>query len=157
MSNIYCESALHQMEVLIDTVLAISSKLNEADLKKRPTSDKHSIGELLEHIAVICEADWLISLEATKEQMDQFYAKVSYTDINSINRNLVKNYQLLKKRYLSLSEEELKMKTTSYWGVTYTRFEWLVQILAHLYHHRGQLHAMLVHCYGQDPQLMMFE
>ncbi|MDX8367074.1 hypothetical protein SLH52_17980 [Cytobacillus sp. IB215665] len=49
------------------------------------------------------------------------------------------------------------MRTTSYWGVTYTRFDWLLEIVAHLYHHRGQLHATLVHYYKQDPNILLFE
>ena len=153
----YCESALHQIEVAVNTVLAITSKLKEIDLQYRPTSNKHSIGEILEHIAVICEADWRISIEATKEEMEEFYANVSYKNIASLRENLLKNYQTLRGCYLSLSEEELLTKTSSYWGLTYTRYEWLLEILAHLYHHRGQLHAMLVHCYEKDPQIMMFE
>ncbi|MEH7803874.1 DinB family protein, partial [Bacillus pumilus] len=28
---------------------------------------------------------------------------------------------------------------------------------AHVYHHRGQLHAMLVHCYNKDLKILMFE
>lgn len=43
-------------------------------------------------------------------------------------------------------EEELHMEMTSYWGTTYSWYEWLIEITTHLYHHRGQLHSMLVHC-----------
>ena len=42
-------------------------------------------------------------------------------------------------------------------GVTYSRYEWSLEIVAHLYHHRGQLHAMLVHCNGKDPKVPLFE
>lgn len=155
--NPYCETALHQIEVAVNTIIAITGELKEIDLQFRPTSNKHSIGELLEHLAVICEADWRISLEATSEEMSQFYSKNSYKNIDSITENLQKNYQRLREHYLNLSEEQLLTKTSAYWGLTYTRYEWLLQIVAHLYHHRGQLHAMLVHCYELDPQVMLFE
>lgn len=45
----------------------------------------------------------------------------------------------------------------SYWEVTYSRYEWLLEIVAHIYHHRGQLHAILVHSYGLDLKGSLFE
>lgn len=151
------ESVLHQIEVAIQTVIEIIDNIEEEDLQNRPTPNKHSIGELLEHIAVICEADWRISTEASEREMESFYSEVSYKTLSSIKDGLLFNFNSLKTNYMSLSEEELLILTTSYWGVTYTRYEWLLEILAHVYHHRGQLHAILVHCYDKDPKILMFE
>ncbi|GIN72852.1 hypothetical protein J14TS2_33270 [Bacillus sp. J14TS2] len=152
-----CTAALHQIEVAMETIIQIIGTLSEEDILKRPTADKHSIGELLEHLAVICEADRRIAQEATQTEMEEFYTGVSYKTLASIKAGLLTNFKALKNEYLNLSEEELKQETTSYWGVTYTRYEWLLEILAHIYHHRGQLHAMLVHCYQQDPNILLFE
>lgn len=152
-----CELILHQIEVAVKSVIKIVDTLEEADLQKRPTANKHSVGELLEHIAVICKADWLISNEATEEEMEVFYAKVSYQTLDAIKEGLLTNFDLLKMNYRNLSKEELQSETTSHWGVVYTRYEWLVEIVAHIYHHRGQLHAMLVHCYDMDPAVSLFE
>lgn len=152
-----CESVLHQIEVAVKTLIKIVSQLEETDLQKRPTPHKQSIGELLEHIAIICEADWRIANEATQEEMETFYANVSYKTVKSIEKGLMTNFQSLKNHYMKLSDTELLSRTTSYWGVTYTRYEWLLEILAHVYHHRGQVHAMLVHCYDKDPKISMFE
>lgn len=152
-----CESVLHQIEVAVKTLIKIISILEEGDLQKRPTSNKQSIGELLEHIAIICEADWRISNEATKGEMEKFYSNVSYKTLESVEEGLITNLKSLKNNYMKLSDTELLSQTTSYWSVTYTRYEWLLEILAHVYHHRGQLHAMLVHCYNKDPKILMFE
>ncbi|MBO0992722.1 DinB family protein [Bacillus sp. SD088] len=152
-----CAAALHQIEIAVETIIQIIGTLAEEDVQKRPTADKHSIGELLEHLAVICEADRRIAQEVTQAEMEEFYTGVSYKTLTSIKAGLLTNFKALKNEYLNLSEEELKQETTSYWGVTYTRYEWLLEILAHIYHHRGQLHAMLVHCYQQDPNIMLFE
>lgn len=152
-----CESVLHQIEVAVKTVIEIIGNLEEDDLQKRPTPNKHSIGELLEHIAVICKADWRISKEATQEEMEIFYSGVSYKTLDSIKDGLLTNFESLKNKYMNLSEAELLSQTTSHWNLTYTRYEWLLEILAHVYHHRGQLHAMLVHCYDKDPKILMFE
>lgn len=152
-----CRSVLHQIEVAVKTIIEMIEKLEEDDLLIRPTANKHSIGELLEHIAVICEADWRISNMAAKHEMDHFYSKISYQSLDSIKEGLSSNFNALKHNYLKLSEGELRTKTTSYWGLSYTRYEWLLETLAHIYHHRGQFHAMLVHCCKKDPEILMFE
>ncbi|WEG18962.1 DinB family protein [Alkalihalophilus pseudofirmus] len=152
-----CESVLHQIEVALKTIIEIVDNIEEEDLQKRPTPNKHSIGELLEHIALICKADWHISREATQEDMQSFYAGVSYKTLDKLKDGLLANFYTLKNNYMNLSAEELNSQTTSYWGLTYTMYEWLLEILAHVYHHRGQLHAMLVHCYNKDPKILMFE
>lgn len=157
MMNPYCESALHQIKVAITTIVEMINKLEESDLQKRPTSNKHSIGELLEHIALICKADALIADGASQEEMSTFYANISYENLNEIKGALLGNYQLLEDKFMAFTEDDLQQEITSFWGVTYTRFEWLLEIIAHIYHHRGQLHAMLVHCYGKDPKVSLFE
>jgi uncharacterized damage-inducible protein DinB len=152
-----CEIVFHQIEVAVNTIIQIIDNLKEEDLQKRPTPNKHSIGEILEHLAIICEADWRISNEVSEKEMASFYSRISYKTLDSIKSSLLANFSSLKTTYMKMSDEELMEKATSYWGVTYTRYEWLLEVLAHIYHHRGQLHAMLVHCYGKDPNILMFE
>lgn len=152
-----CLSVLHQIDFAVHTLVRMIEILEEKDLERRPSPDKRSIGEVLEHLATLFEADWRISNEASKEEMDEFYAGISYTSLESIKEGLLSNYEALRNRYSKLSNEELQAKTTSYWGVNYTRYEWLLEILAHVYHHRGQLHAMLTYCYGKDPKIPLFE
>ena len=157
MMNTYCQSALNQIKVAVMTIIEMIDKLEESDLQKRPTANKHSIGELLEHLALICKADALISDGLSQEEMTAFYSSISYGNINEMKIALQANYQLLEDMFMKFTEEELRKETTSFWGVTYTRFEWLLEIVAHIYHHRGQLHAMLVHCYEKDPKVPLFE
>ncbi|MED4041349.1 DinB family protein [Niallia taxi] len=155
--NTYCKSAFNQINIAIKKIYEIINQLEEQDLQKRPSLDKHSIGELLEHIAFICRADLHIANGATQDEMKNLYLSVSYETLTDIKNGLIINFKALEQAYCSYSEEELQEEITSFWGVTYTRYEWLLEILAHVYHHRGQLHAMLVHCYGKDPGISMFE
>lgn len=155
--NTYCKSALHQIKIALTTTAGILDNLEEADLLKRPSSNKHSVGELSAHIAMICKADLLISKGATQEEMNEFYSNITDMDLDAIKEALVVNYQHLEEEYLNLTEVELQEKIAAYWGVTYTRYEWLLEVLAHVYHHRGQLHAILVHCCNKDPNILMFE
>ncbi|MEJ9217955.1 DinB family protein [Paenibacillus glucanolyticus] len=155
--NSYCTYALHQIEVAVVSIVTIIDKLDEADLLVKPTEDKHSVGELLKHIAVICRADFHISQGAAQEEMSAYYAGVSIHNLKDIQAELLSNYSYLEQAFREMTEEELHQEMTSYWGVTYSRYEWLLEILGHVYHHRGQLHAMLVHCNGKDPKVPLFE
>ncbi|MBD3107940.1 DinB family protein [Bacillus sp. AGMB 02131] len=155
--NKYCRNTLHQIQVAVTTLIEVMDTLEKEDLHKRPTLDKYSVGELLNHITTICSADMLISTGASQEQIQNFYAEVTYSSLAEMKVALMKNYYVLQKHYSNLTEDELFTKSSSYWGVTYTKYEWLLEILAHLYHHRGQLHAILVHCYQLDPKVALFE
>ena len=157
MENTYITSALNQMEIALKTIIEIIETLEEADLQKMPASNKRSIGELFEHIAVICKADLLIANSATQKEMSEYYSSVSLKSVNAIKDAIAYNYETLKESYSNLTETELQERTTSYWGVTYTRYEWLLEIVAHIYHHRAQLHTLLVFCYGKDLNISLFE
>ncbi|NMO96343.1 DinB family protein [Paenibacillus lemnae] len=155
--NTYCTNALHQIEVAVMSLIAVMDKLEESDLEIRPTQGKYSAGELLRHIAVICRADVLISMEASEKEMSRYYESVEMNNLKEIQAELLGNYSSLVQLYHDMTEEDLHAKKTSYWGVVYSRYEWLLQISSHLYHHRGQLHAMLVHCGQKDPAVPLFE
>lgn len=155
--NMYCSSVIHQIEMAILSVVKMIDQLEERDLEIRPTENKHSVGELLSHLAVICKADFLISIGTSKEDMSSFYETAVPKTLQNIKSELLNNFAFLKAEVMKLDEHELLTETTSYWGVTYTRYEWLLEILAHLYHHRGQLHAMLVHCCRKNLNVALFE
>lgn len=126
-------------------------------MKIRPSSNKYSVGELLKHIAIICKADFYISNGLTEEDMDSLYSSLALNNLSDIKEELFNNFLYLEEEYLNFEDEKLNEKTTSYWGVTYSRYEWLLEVVAHIYHHRGQLHSMLVHCVGKDPNVQLFE
>ncbi|MFI8685112.1 DinB family protein [Rossellomorea sp. NPDC077527] len=155
--NVYCQGTLHQMEVALTSILEIMDGLTEEDLQSRPTPSKHSIGELISHISLILRADFLISEGAGQKEMSDFYSCQSLTTLGEMKQELQRNFHYLKEQVAVLTDDMLTEEITSYWGVTYTRFEWLVEIVAHLYHHRGQLHAMLVHCCEHEPHVSLFE
>jgi uncharacterized damage-inducible protein DinB len=155
--NAYVEATLHQLSIAVHSIADMMDKLEPSDLETQPTENKLSIGQLLAHMSLICNADLLISDEATEEEMSEYYSSNPLHSIAEMKEALLANFALLKNRYLEYTEDELLETTTSYWGVSYTRFEWLIEVSSHLYHHRGQLHAMLVHCVGKDPDVALFE
>lgn len=140
----WIQPVFHQLEIAVQSIVDMASQLTEQDFALRPAENKRSIGELLSHLAVICKADYYISIEASEEQMAQFYAANSPETLDEIKASIWNNYTYLYEEYASFTLEQLQENKTSYWGVTYSRYEWLLQILSHVYHHRGQLHTMLI-------------
>ncbi|MBO8155485.1 MAG: DinB family protein [Bacillaceae bacterium] len=145
------------MKIALNTIDKLIDALENHELGYRPTPKKYSVGELLGHLVTICRADYLISTEASQEAMQKFYSEQKLKSKEELKKALWENYNFLKSITEELSEKELEQITTSYWGVQYTRYEWLLETLVHIYHHRGQLHSMIVHGMKKDLGIAMFE
>ncbi|MDX8367075.1 DinB family protein [Cytobacillus sp. IB215665] len=87
--NLFCESAFRQINVFAQSICDILDKLEDTDLARRPTENKHSIGELLKHIAMICEADLHISDEKTIEEMESYYSSKVISSKEEINQRII--------------------------------------------------------------------
>lgn len=155
--NPYCAGCLHQIEIALHKTIDMMKQLKEEELFLRPTPDKMSIGELLQHIATICKTDYYISLGYSEEKMTTIYKEIKAESFEEVEAEIKASFTLLAQAYRGYSDEDLQQPVISYWGTSYTRFEWLVEIVAHIYHHRGQLHATLTHCYGKDYNFVLFE
>ena len=146
------------MDLAINSIIKLIQILNEEDLNLRPTEGKWSIGEFLSYISVLCKADFLIGAGASEEEMDHFYEEAEpEANRKAIGDALIYNYSYLKEGIGRLKEEELLQETTSFFGVVHSRYEWLLDTQAHLFHHRGQLHSMIVHILKQEPNVQLFE
>ncbi|WP_429889578.1 DinB family protein [Gottfriedia acidiceleris] len=118
--------------------------INEEDLTFRPVKDKKSMGELVQHLCELIGADMEIMSGASQEIMVKYYTGVECKSLVEMKSLLQKNFHELKEFYFNLKEKDLVEKTTSYWGLQYSKFEWLLEILVHFTHHRAQLHMLLV-------------
>ncbi|OAB41769.1 hypothetical protein PGLA_15505 [Paenibacillus glacialis] len=146
----------NQLNIAIQSLIHMSEQFTEEELSKCPITNKRSMMEVLIHIAVICRADYVISCEATIDEMSEFYKRNEPITLSEIRRDLSANYQYLYQVYAGYTQEELHEIKTSYWGVSYSRYEWLLEIVAHVYHHRGQLHSMLAQNV-RDPLVALFQ
>ncbi|WP_046216513.1 DinB family protein [Paenibacillus wulumuqiensis] len=156
--NTYCQSVFDQMDMAIESMVQLIRILDEQDLHIRPTPGKMSIGELIAHIAVLCKADFLIGAGVSEEEIDRFYEQAEPAmQPTALETALLENYDFLRKGIAALDDVELMRRTTAFWGGIHTRFEWLLDTQAHLYHHRGQLHAMMVHVMKIEPGVRLFE
>jgi uncharacterized damage-inducible protein DinB len=156
--NVYCKGVFKEMELAVNSIIKLIDTLSEEDLKIKPTEGKWSIGELLSHISVLCKADFLIGAGASEEDLDRFYEEAEPEQNREvITDSLINHYTYLKDGIAKLEEEELLQETTSFFGVVHSRYEWLLDTQAHLFHHRGQLHAMIVHVLKQELNVQLFE
>jgi uncharacterized damage-inducible protein DinB len=156
--NVYCKGVFKEMDLAVNSIIKLIDTLSEEDLRIKPTEGKWSIGELLAHMSVLCKADFLIGAGASEEDLDRFYEEAEpEQNRKAITESLINHYSYLKDGIARLKEEELLQETTSFFGVVHSRYEWLLDTQAHLFHHRGQLHSMIVHVLKQEPKVQLFE
>ncbi|MEK3827603.1 DinB family protein [Paenibacillus sp. FSL K6-1558] len=149
------QSAFKHIDTAVASLVDICDQLSEEDLDLTPIEGKRSIRELLSHLALVCRADLYISEGASEEEMTQFYQENRVCSVNQIKDSLIENRNFLYQRYMQFTTEELLHVTTSYWGASYSRLEWLLEMMGHMYHHRGQLYTMLT-LTGREPKTAMF-
>ncbi|QWG33259.1 DinB family protein [Bacillus mycoides] len=152
----FVPSALNQVKIAIDTSIQILNQYTESDLKIQPIESKRSLFEMCTHLSLICHADLLILNGITEKELHTFYIEQTPETITQMQQTMIQGYDLLSKTFLSYSNEELAEIMTAYWGISYSRFEWLLEIVAHFYHHRGQIHVLLVE-HIKDPKISLFE
>ncbi|MBJ8105067.1 MULTISPECIES: DinB family protein [Bacillus cereus group] len=152
----FVQSALHQLKVAIDSSIHTLNHYTENELNIRPIQAKRSLFEMYTHLSLICHADLLILNGITEKNLHTFYIEQTPKTITQMQQMMIKGYELLSKTFLSYSNEGLAEIMTAYWGISYSRFEWLLEIVAHFYHHRGQIHILLVE-HIKDPCIPLFE
>ncbi|MBK5487550.1 DinB family protein [Bacillus sp. TH17] len=152
----FVPSALNQVKIAIDTSIQILNQYTESDLKIKPIESKRALFEMCTHLSLICHADLLILNGITEKDLHTFYIEQTPETITQIQQTMIQGYDLLSKTFLSYSNEELAEIMTAYWGISYSRFEWLLEIVAHFYHHRGQIHILLCE-HIKDPNISLFQ
>ncbi|WP_337080084.1 DinB family protein [Bacillus anthracis] len=152
----FVQSALHQLKVAVDTSIQMLDQYTEIDLKIAPIQSKRSLFEMCAHLSLICHADLLILNGSTEKELRTFYLEHTPETITYMQQIMLEGFTLLSKTFLSYSQEELAEIKTAYWGVSYSRFEWLLEIVAHFYHHLGQIHILLCE-HIKDPNVPLFQ
>lgn len=152
----FVQSALHQLKVAVDTSIQMLNQYKEDELKIQPIHSKRSLFEMCAHLSLICHADLLIFNGITEKQLHTFYKEQTPETIKQMQQTMIQGYDLLSKTFLPYSNEQLAEIKTAYWGISYSRFEWLLEIVAHFYHHRGQIHILLCE-HIKDPNIPLFQ
>ena len=152
----FVQSALHQLQVAVDTSIQMLNRYKEDELKIKPIHSKQSLFKMCAHLSLIFHDDLLMLNGITEKELHTFYKEQTPETITQIQQTIIQGYDLLSKTFLSYSNEQLAEIKTAYWGISYSRFEWLLEIVAHFYHHRGQVHILLCE-HMKDPRIPLFE
>ncbi|SDM53050.1 Uncharacterized damage-inducible protein DinB (forms a four-helix bundle) [Fictibacillus solisalsi] len=147
---------LHQLEVANHTILNLIDSMEASDLDISLGENKRNVKDLLTHISLIYKADILIMNEAGQKEMEKFYSEHNPQTPSEIKELFISHFDYLKDSIRCFREEDWLKVTTSWWGVSYSRYEWMLEILAHTYHHRAQLHTALS-INGKDFAMLLFE
>ncbi|MGE7925525.1 DinB family protein [Viridibacillus arvi] len=163
--NTYLQNTFHQIQFTINSIKALIELIDESDFQIVPIEGKRTVVDLVSHLAIICKADLQIIGQASMEEMNAFYELNTVNSKKEILEQLNEGYEELVCYYESLPDAFSTATSywgttfstaTSYWGTTYSQFEWLLEILAHLNHHRAQLHLYIT-LLGKEPVVMLFE
>lgn len=127
---------LHQLEIAVNSVGIMLKQTPENLFEYRPASNKRSIRELYIHLALICEADFYISNGVSAEDMNYFYESNILETREEIAARLQSGFEFLSSNANKIKASDWDGISTSYWGVSYTRREWMIELLVHFYHHR---------------------
>ncbi|UHA71954.1 DinB family protein [Paenibacillus sp. 481] len=133
------QSTLHHIAFAVDSIEQVMLQIPEEAWHYQPSPATRTIQELLAHLTLLLEADLLLMEGTSATEMERFYKQHTPQSRDHMLLTLRAGYEKCEAAYLQFSEQQLNEETKAYWGASYTRFGWLVEMNAHLYHHRGQL------------------
>jgi uncharacterized damage-inducible protein DinB len=139
----YINSVINQLKIAVDSTVIMFERIEESKLLTKPLNHKGAISELCEHISLLIAADINILNGETEMEMKDFYNKNSGKSLDEMKVQLLTSFKNLVEIYSNYTSEELFEIKKAYWGVSYSRYEWLLEILVHFYHHRAQLHMLI--------------
>lgn len=137
------DAILRQLQYVEKTILSLFFKVDVHAWKIKKNDNIRSIFEICQHITTIPVADYLLSKSASHQEMEAFYKQHQLQKIEDMTSYFSQAMEQLYYQIIHMSFDEQYYATTSYWGVTYTKKEWILEILMHLTHHRAQLYFQL--------------
>ncbi|MDF2945772.1 MAG: hypothetical protein K0S51_451 [Bacillales bacterium] len=137
----YINSVINQLKIAVDSTVIMFERIEESKLLTKPL--KGATSELCEHISLLIAADINILNGKTETEMKDFYNENSGRSLEEMKVQLLTSFKNLVEIYSNYTSQELFEIKKAYWGVSYSRYEWLLEILVHFYHHRAQLHMLI--------------
>ncbi|MED1862571.1 DinB family protein [Fictibacillus nanhaiensis] len=139
------ETLLEELYVVVRTTSQLLKKADPSVYDFRPVENMRTFLELANHLVQIPHIDLAILQEKSEQEIRQLEKKLSAENVTELTHVLEEGYHLTKSYFLSLSEEDfLKKETKAFYAEKgATQAKWLVEIVTHSYHHRGQLFTYL--------------
>lgn len=134
-----------ELELIVRTTTNLLAKVKPEDVAFRPQPNMRTLRELAEHLAAIPEVDLLILQEHTAEEVRKLESRFVEMDFSKLGSAMAEGLELLRQYMTALPEEDfLHKKTTPFYLEHGTvQAKWLIEVVTHAQHHRGQLFTYL--------------
>ncbi|MGQ0516762.1 DinB family protein, partial [Bacillus sp. D-CC] len=91
----FVQSALHQLQVAVDTSIQMLNRYKEDELKIQPIHSKRSLFEMCAHLSLICHADLLILNGSTEKELRTFYLEHTPETIAYMQQIMIASSELV--------------------------------------------------------------
>ncbi|MDR7074905.1 DinB family protein [Fictibacillus barbaricus] len=139
------ETLLDEFYVIVRTTSQLLKKADASVYDYRPAENMRTFLELANHLVQIPHVDLAILQEKSEADIRKLEDKLRAENEAELTHVLEEGYHLLKSYFLSLSQEDFFQKETKafYAEKGMSQAKWLVEIVTHAFHHRGQLFTYL--------------
>ncbi|MCM3079800.1 DinB family protein [Brevibacillus invocatus] len=135
-----------ELTLITNTTAGLIRKISAEDWTYQPRENMRSLLELVQHLVAIPAVDLLILQEKSREEVNSLEAVFAQDrDPESLINKMTQDLDKLKAYMEALSDEDfLYKKTTPFYLPHGTeQAKWLIEIVTHAQHHRGQLFTYL--------------
>lgn len=135
-----------ELTLITNTTAGLIRKISAEDWTYQPRENMRSLLELVQHLVAIPAVDLLILQEKSREEVNSLEAVFAQDrDPESLINRMTQDLDKLKAYMEALSDEDfLYKKTTPFYLPHGTeQAKWLIEIVTHAQHHRGQLFTYL--------------
>jgi len=132
-----------ELELIIRTSSHLFAKIKAEHWAYRPAANMRNLLELAEHLAGVPSVDLLILQESTQEEVRQLESRIEADggDSDKLAAWMASGTADLKRYMDSLSDEDFLRKKTKPFYLEHgsAQAKWLIEIVTHAQHHRGQM------------------
>jgi uncharacterized damage-inducible protein DinB len=138
------EHLIHQLRAVGETSAALLGLCPREKLEFRPGEGMRSLGELADHFAALPLVDLAI-LQGTSSEVTETIEETLHSGrpqewVDIFERGI----RAAAEYFESMPEEEFETRTSrAHYGTANVQSVWLLDLVNHVYHHRGQLYVYL--------------
>jgi uncharacterized damage-inducible protein DinB len=134
-----------ELELIVRTTTRLLAKIQPEHQEFRPHPDMRTLKELAEHLTAIPAMDLLILQEYPEIEIRKLEAQYAEVPFSELSAKMAEGLAELRNYMNELPEEDFLHKQTTPFYIDHgaTQAKWLVEIVTHAQHHRGQLFTYL--------------
>jgi uncharacterized damage-inducible protein DinB len=135
---------LFQLKAVSQSVVSLFRRCPAHRLEYRPAPGVRTLQELGDHFAAMPLVDLAILQGNPRQVAEAIEESLHGTGPEEWVEIFERGVRAAGEYFEGLPEEEFETKETrAYYGTAHPQNVWLFELIAHIYHHRGQLYAYL--------------